>query len=125
MTSVVEENALNGSLLNWEGLHARCLGRADLVEKVLGRFHESLERDVQLLERSVEQFDPDQVADWVHRLKGTAMTVSATGIQSRAEQLERLLAEGTEEQARKCLVELKTQCECLSESIAEHLGGAE
>ena len=125
MKLVNEQPVTEGALLDWDGLRSRCLGRADLVDRVLGRFHESLEHDLQLLECAAEELDSERIAHWAHRLKGTAMTVSATGVQSRAERLERLLSRGTEQQVRECLVDLKTQCTSLSEMIQGHLSGAE
>ena len=112
-------------MLDWQGLRSRCLGRADLMDKVLGRFHESLQHDLELLERAVDGFDGEQMARWAHRLKGTALTVSATGIQRRAEQFHSLLSDGRDDQARECLIELKAECTSLSEMIAGHLRGAE
>lgn len=125
MKLVSEQRVSDDSLLDWEGLRSRCLGRVDLMERVLGRFHESLEQDLQTLEDAAEELDSERIARWAHRLKGAAMTVSATGIQNRAERLERLLSRGSEQQVRECLVDLKDQCTNLSDMIQGHLSGDE
>lgn len=67
---------------------ARCLGRLDLVERVLSRFEDALGGEVEQLEAALAEADVDAVATIAHRIKGSSLTVSATELGRVAADLE-------------------------------------
>ena len=82
------EAMMDDEVLDWESLSDRCLGRMDLVEKVLARFQSSLDDSLQQLEEALTGNDLTGIAQIAHRIKGMSLTVSATGLANRALHLE-------------------------------------
>lgn len=76
------------SPLDVDELSARCLGRLDLVDKVLRRFHQAMDQELDELECALRAADASAIAGIAHRIKGTSLTVAAHGLTDCAEQLE-------------------------------------
>ena len=72
-------------------LAARCLGRLDLVEKVLGKFQTAMDQELDELEQALRDVDAESIADIAHRIKGTSLTLSAAGLSDCAQHLETAL----------------------------------
>ncbi|MCA9052182.1 MAG: Hpt domain-containing protein [Planctomycetaceae bacterium] len=84
MDSLSDQN----SVLDVDELSARCLGRVELVERVLDRFQQSMGKEFAELERALEEVNVDALAGISHRIKGTSLTVSAHFLNRRAQLLE-------------------------------------
>jgi HPt (histidine-containing phosphotransfer) domain-containing protein len=65
------------SALDLEALKARCLGNLDLVERVLAKFTDQLDTDLDAFERAIKTDNAEQAAQLAHRIKGTAGNVAA------------------------------------------------
>jgi HPt (histidine-containing phosphotransfer) domain-containing protein len=80
----------SSSVLDRDALLERCLGNLEFVERVLARFQERAEQDLEELEKVVELHDVEQVARIAHRIKGSSANVSAEGLQQEAGKIEEL-----------------------------------
>lgn len=69
-------------------LLVRCLGRADIAERVLNKFRESAPADVAEIQRAFARQDWQQIALIAHRLKGAALAVAAHPLCDQACNLE-------------------------------------
>lgn len=105
--------------LDFDELSTRCLGRVELVERVLGRFQESLGSELAELESAVRGADNESVARVAHRLKGTSVTVSAHDLQACAARLEELANSGDDNGLDKVLSEVQEECARLTAYIAD------
>lgn len=89
-----------------EDLLARCLGKLDLAERVLAKFHLRFELDLDELEQAMRSEDLESLARVAHRLKGASANVAAVRL--------RVKAAGIEELARRgCLQEISEYMEGL------------
>ena len=66
----------------------RCLGRIELVERVLAKFQQRFGVELELLERELRADNVDEVARVAHRLKGTSANVGAPGLLAVAADIE-------------------------------------
>jgi HPt (histidine-containing phosphotransfer) domain-containing protein len=105
------------SPLNLEELLARCLGRVDLMDRLLANFDETLAPQIDQLEEAVQISDAPQIKSIAHRIKGAALTVSARELSKCAEKLEASAANPSSEQCANCLESVLRECERLSASI--------
>ena len=108
--------------INWEALKWRCIGRLDLVEKALNRFHDALGQDLKDLETAMEALDSTEVARIAHRIKGTSLTVSADRLAEHALDLEKK-AEGNSQDYEESLSDIRDECCRLSEIISQRRYG--
>jgi HPt (histidine-containing phosphotransfer) domain-containing protein len=88
MITLPEQNNRISSPLDVGELSARCLGRLDLVQRVLDRFQEAMDQELVQLELALLAADGSAVAGIAHRIKGTSLTVAAHGLKDCAEKLE-------------------------------------
>lgn len=103
--------------INTEELLARCLGRAELMEKLLANFDEVLGPQINQLELAVQICDAPQIKTIAHRIKGAALTVSARDLSKCAEKLEISAANPHSEDSANCLEDVLRECERLSAAI--------
>jgi HPt (histidine-containing phosphotransfer) domain-containing protein len=82
-----QESAL---LIDLEALAARCLGNAQLVERVLAKFTVQLETDLVRLEKALEAGDTQAFRAVAHRLKGMSANVEAWPLHACAKEAEEL-----------------------------------
>lgn len=75
-------------VINFATLRQRCLQKEDLMQRVLGKFHNRLPNDVAALTAAVEQTKWAEAASLVHALKGAAGNVSADRVRRCAAELE-------------------------------------
>ena len=106
--------------LDIDELSARCLGRLDLVAKVLGSFHSSLGHELQQLEQACDAADADGIGGIAHRLKGTALTVSALRLKAYTEDLENAAAVKDLPKVEQCVAAVKRECDLLGDLISNY-----
>lgn len=87
MTTLHHEPAV---LELWE-LMQRCLGKPELVKRVLNRFETQLTADVARISAALESQEFEQAREAVHRLKGAAANVAAHALYEQAHSLESAL----------------------------------
>ena len=102
---------------DWEELLARCMGRVDLLERLLVDFDNYLMPQVGELEQAVLMQDAAQVRSIAHRIKGAALTVSARSLSKCAERLEANALLPTADPSADCLEEVLRECERLSAAV--------
>jgi HPt (histidine-containing phosphotransfer) domain-containing protein len=79
-TTSASANAVGNDVLDLEDLKARCLGNLALVERVLTKFADQLDRDLDDLEVAVQAGNAPAAAELAHRIKGIAASVSARSL---------------------------------------------
>ena len=80
----------SAAVLNLDGLHNRCMGNLDLVQRVLHAFQQRLPEELEELEEVLELGDAKQIARIAHRIKGNSANVSAEGLRQAAAEIEDL-----------------------------------
>jgi HPt (histidine-containing phosphotransfer) domain-containing protein len=100
-------------------LLARCLGKTDLMKRILCKFRETFVKDYELLENGVEQYDIDHVALVAHRLKGAAANIGAPVIREIATTIEKKAREKSLDGTKELLQILHTEWQRFSECIGE------
>lgn len=73
-------NQNDTAVLDLEDLKARCLGNMDLVERVLSKMSDQLDRDLEHVDRALQAGDAAEVAQFAHRIKGVAASVAARSL---------------------------------------------
>lgn len=86
-------------------LTQRCLGRPELVERVLSSFRKSAESDVEGMALAARTTNREDLLKRAHRLKGTSLTASAISL---AEIAERIHATAQDSEAQQ-LIQLTDQ----------------
>lgn len=94
-----------------DDLLARCVGREDLVRRVLTAYLTQLNGDLGQLQKDIESQGFDEVAKVAHRLKGASANVSATEIQRQAERLELGARAEAGDQILATLEQLQRDCD--------------
>jgi HPt (histidine-containing phosphotransfer) domain-containing protein len=74
--------------IDTEELLARCLGRIELMERIIDRFVGSSQAEIDSLEFALQSNDSQEIARLAHKLSGTAITVSAKSLATAAKALE-------------------------------------
>ena len=105
--------------LDLEELTARCLGQLDLVDRILGKFNDSVDDELAKLEKAVLYADTDEIARQAHRIKGTSGTVSAHGLRECAERLETFASAREGDAIERAVVEIRQEYTRLSEAITQ------
>lgn len=78
------------NIINFDELLARCLGNVDIAEKVLSRFQDRFDVDLNELERGLDARDPQAIALIAHRIKGASANVAAPALYEVAAAIEDL-----------------------------------
>jgi HPt (histidine-containing phosphotransfer) domain-containing protein len=112
-------NCCNDTPFNLDELTARCLGRIDLVDRVLVQFQESLDQDLEQLDQAMANEDVAGIARVAHRVKGTSLTVAAHRLKDCAEELEESAAAKELERIDESLREFKQECWRVCDSISK------
>ena len=102
-------------------LLARCLGRTDLMKRILGKFRGTFVKDYDLLEAAVEQANAADVALLSHRLKGAAANIGAPAIRDVAVTIEDKARQQSLEGCRELLRVLANEWTRFLDAIDEHL----
>jgi signal transduction histidine kinase/DNA-binding response OmpR family regulator len=102
------------SLLN------RCMGRKDLVNRLLQKFSDQAQADMTELSEALARNDLDQLRLVSHRIKGAAANISAEALRDCASRLERLSRQKTLEPAAETLSELQGRFEAVLQFVRSH-----
>ncbi len=101
---------------------ARCLGRVDLMERMLASFRAGVHSDCKQLQEAVAHRDLERVAQLAHKLKGASATVSAKPLSQIAAQFEDLARFGDPHQIDDCASELFQELDRVERMIASVAG---
>jgi HPt (histidine-containing phosphotransfer) domain-containing protein len=109
------------SPIDFEELLARCMGRFELLEKLLGQIDSLLSPQISELENAVRLEDSTRIKSIAHRLRGAALTISAPGLSRAAERLEFSAQQGDSLDCGECLDEVLRECDLLGATVREKL----
>lgn len=87
----------------------RCLGRLELVDRILRAFDGQVERDLHSLRQALVQNDLKQVASIAHRMKGAAANCSMTAMANTAATIEQQARQERPDQLFDLLSDLDRQ----------------
>jgi HPt (histidine-containing phosphotransfer) domain-containing protein len=113
----------SADILDVDGLLRRCNGKLELAERLLGKFHDRLDGELQKIEDSVESCDLKRTATLAHALKGSSSNLSAERIRQAATDLEQVARTDDVEDLYQFLDLLKTECEVflnMEPTLSEH-----
>jgi HPt (histidine-containing phosphotransfer) domain-containing protein len=100
-----------------EELLARCVGRLDFAERIIGKFVEHFERDIQHLEDSLVQGDLSAMVCTAHRMKGAAANVAAPALLAQTAEIEQSAKQERPEDLRANLSRLREEWKRFSLSV--------
>lgn len=103
-------------------LHDRCLGRSDLVQKVLADFQDFLTAQLQELDAAFATEDLTKLQATAHRLKGASLTVSARVLSQCAHRLQSLAAAECTEEIKACINNLRAEATRLDSAVKSYYG---
>ena len=83
------QNGSTSGCLDFESLKTRCLGRVDLVQRLLEKFNSTVDGDISLLEQAVTVRDWPRAASLAHRIRGSSLSVSAIPLAECSYEVER------------------------------------
>ena len=81
----------------------RCLGRIDLVERLLNSFESRFPEDLSQIEQCLHEEDSTQLTQLIHQLKGSAGNVSAPALHALMTRMEQAVKAKRTEDASRCL----------------------
>lgn len=81
-------------IINYQELLNRCMGKTELVKKILGRFQETMPLRIEEIQASCTQGDPEQIRALGHAIKGVAANISAESFRAAAERMEHAAKSG-------------------------------
>jgi HPt (histidine-containing phosphotransfer) domain-containing protein len=106
---------------DYEELLGRCVGRRDLLEKVLANFAELLPPQLVQLDAAIRLPDLAKVKTMAHRLKGGALTISAHRLGKCAHLLEAAAGEANSTTIEARFAELRAECDRLTTDVRARL----
>jgi len=106
--------------LNFAELVERCVGRLDLVQRILDKFQAQFAGDLDQLEAALEQADLAGVSRLAHRLKGSAANVAAPRLRATAEGIEKRAAGGDVDALADCCWTLREEWSRFRQAVAAH-----
>jgi HPt (histidine-containing phosphotransfer) domain-containing protein len=109
MDTIPTRTASANAPVDTNDLLNRCLGRMDIVERIIGRFQGVLDDELDQLERAVKSSNTDEIVQIAHRLKGASLAVSAYDLSDNAARIEKSAATSQFD-------EIQAQIELLKES---------
>jgi HPt (histidine-containing phosphotransfer) domain-containing protein len=121
MQTAIRHSTASSSPINLDELSNRCLGRVDLLEKLLASFDDYLAPQVDELVRAVEAQNHSAIKSLAHRLKGAALTVAARDLSRSAEELESAASGDSDSDRDQCLRTVLHECERLGAAVQAQL----
>lgn len=106
-------------VLDLGDLLSRCLGNVEFAQRILGKFQERCDEDVEALEKAVFDGDAEAIARLAHRLKGASANASAMGLQKHASEIEHAARHQSIEEVPASLEKLKTEWARFSEAVSQ------
>ena len=101
-----------------EELLARCVGRLDLVQRVLDAYTTQMEEDIPRLLSELEEGNSSDVARIAHRIKGASANAAVETLRRDAEEIERLARAAQLQQASSRISQLQRDWSAYLDSIA-------
>lgn len=84
----------------------RCMGRIELVDRLLSSFEDRFPKEVAQIEQCLDAGDAESVTRLAHQLKGTAANVSAPSMHAIASKMEESAKSRQLEDVATCLSEI-------------------
>lgn len=109
MNNFRDESDVAAEPFDYDELLGRCVGKPDLVAKVLDNFANLLAPQLEQMEQAAAKPDMLQVRTLAHRLKGGSLTVSARRLGKLAHRLETTAEEGSPTEVANCLNALRAE----------------
>ena len=109
--------------IDCEELLSRCMGRMELMERMLTSFRDNAESDVDALLDAIESGDKQELARIAHKLKGTSLTVSARSLADTADRLQEVAVRDAEDSLSDFACELKREYDSVSSHLTLLLSG--
>ena len=110
---------MNEELRVPDELLARCVGRLDLVQRVLNAYAKQMNEDIPKLVSELEAGNASGVASLAHRIKGASANASMNSLRSRAEEVENLAREDRQlEDIQASVAKLRSDWIALEQSTA-------
>jgi HPt (histidine-containing phosphotransfer) domain-containing protein len=106
----VRAHALSDIPVDMNDLLGRCLGRLDIVERILQTFHRTMQTDLKQLECAVQAADADTIAHIAHRMRGASLAVAAHELEDYAQRIEASATTRQLDEVQRDLTKLKEQC---------------
>lgn len=78
------------NVLNIDELLTRCMGNISFAERILAKFQDRFQHDLEELDKALQAHDSEAVARTAHRIKGASANVAAAGLYQRAAEIEEL-----------------------------------
>lgn len=122
MDATIQEPQVAPSPIDVTELSNRCLGRVDLLEKLLANFDDYLNPQIDELLKASELRNHSTVRSLAHRLKGAALTISARDLSRSAERLEAAAEGGSDLERHACLEQVIYECKRLGAAVQSKLG---
>ncbi len=91
-----------------DALLARCVGREDLVQRVLRAFVDQMSVDIQQLIEACESGDAENTGKLAHRIKGASSNAEAEAVRALAEEVESLSKENRLDEAKSQIAKMET-----------------
>ena len=85
-----ELSSSDPSILAMDELVERCMGNLEFAERVLSKFLNRFDEELDELQHGVEAENAEEIARVAHRLKGASANVGAPGLRDRAAAVESL-----------------------------------
>jgi HPt (histidine-containing phosphotransfer) domain-containing protein len=96
-------------------LEHRCMGRLDLVERLLASFERRFPEELLQIEQSLAEEDAPRLTQLAHQLKGASANVAAPLLAGWMQRLERAAQAGCWDEAGECLSQLQSEWERFTE----------
>jgi histidine phosphotransfer protein HptB len=106
-------------VLDVEDLLGRCLGNVEFAQRILGKFQERCDEDLEALEAAVCDGDGEAIARLAHRLKGASANASASGLRKHASEIEHAARHESLEEVPASLESLKHEWTRFSEAVSQ------
>ncbi len=90
----MNDNSLCGQAarpIDHDALLKRCMGRVDLMQKIVETYLVRVGDDIQTLVKAIELENTPEIARLAHKLKGSSLTVSARDLAETAGAIETLV----------------------------------
>ena len=82
------ESGTPAEVLDLAALLERCCGKQALAHRLLSRFAETVQHELEALRHAVDERNPGAASEVAHRLKGTAANLGLDALRSAAAELE-------------------------------------
>ena len=110
--------------IDCDALLGRCMGRIDLMQRILNSFVDRVGDDVETLVTAIAKQDSPEISRLAHKIKGASMTVSAVELANTAESIERLVDAALSDELPKMAQQLEQEQSRVLNYVCSELGGA-